>query len=294
MNIATQVRAVLQNAKLAVPLAGDFSLEQVQGNAYCLHNGDQSLFIKWISDDDRYGANEIWVNQQFLRQIPLVVPRFIGAWPTAGATVAAWEWLDGIDLRTVRRDLLPDAFAALGHFHASQRQAGPVYSPTNHQRYETIDALLQGELHFLCSHLDKPVEQECAPFFVRLQAGYGALIHGDMHPGNLRFADERLYFVDWGYARCSLNLFDLDYCQSVRFPQQDELPWWIVSPQEAEAVLPAYFAACGLAQLEVAPIHRAVMLWNELRSHYHSVLNQNQEEIVTCRRRIDWLLGTNL
>ncbi len=97
------------------------------------------------------------------------------------------------------------------------------------------------------------VKAKCREMWRTLAAGYPTLIHGDLHPGNLRLTTRGLFFVDWGYARQTLNFFDLDYVRLLPMPGETEQPWWLITPDEATAVLPAYFAACGLAHL--APDH---------------------------------------
>lgn len=206
--------------------------------------------------------------------------------------MAGWEWLDGNDLRYQNRDLLPQAFEQLGNFHLEQRHTGQVYSLVTHQPYATIKDLLEGELTFLTAFHDKSVRKEVARAFSLLEAGFTTYIHGDMHPGNLRITEQGLKFVDWGYCISSLSLFDLGYIHTVNFEDRaDKAPWWCITPEEAQLVLPAYYAACGLGGHNYNQIHWAVMLWRELWAYYNSIQHENLFASEKCKQHIEQLIA---
>jgi hypothetical protein len=267
------------------------NLEQVNERVYHLHNDRGSFFLKWIPNDDTNGINEIWINREILAKANIPAPQLIFVSETEKSTLACWEYLDGLDLRYYHRELLPKAFSKLGEFHAAQRHNKYVNSPTTQQAFATIDEMLAAEVEFLCSFYDNSAKAQCASIFSLLDAGYPTFIHGDMHPGNILSTPKELKFVDWGDCISSLNLFDLDYIQSIPL-QSSETAWWIIVPSEAEKILPVYFEACGLGEFNYKKIHRAVMLWSELRSHYNSIKNNNKIGAEICRQNIELLIQT--
>jgi hypothetical protein len=109
------------------------NLEQVNERVYHLHNDRGSFFLKWIPNDDANGINEIWINQEILAKANIPAPQLIFVSETEKATLACWEYLDGLDLRYYHRELLPNAFSRLGEFHAAQRHNKYVNSPTTQQ-----------------------------------------------------------------------------------------------------------------------------------------------------------------
>ncbi len=271
------------------PLSGPLKLTHLQANAYELRHGSGALFVKVIPHGDPIGMNEIVVNQTLLTRDDLPVPRLILTTGVGDATLACWEWLEGGDLRTGSRHLLPEAFALLGRFHLARRHTGPVFSPTTHTAHGSIRELLDAERAVLCDGWNPDVKSACDPLFAMLEIGYPTLIHGDMHPGNLRLTERGLQFVDWGYARHSLNLFDLDYVRSVDLG--DEGPsWWTIQPAEAPAVLSAYARTCGLPFAGVLQAHHAVMLWGELCGHYNAMRKGDRKGAAQARQKVNLLL----
>ena len=101
-----------------------------------------------------------------------------------------------------------------------------------------------------------------------------------------------LKIVDWGYSISSLNLFDLGYVQSLAL-EAEEAAWWNIQPGEAQFVLQAYFAACGMEPFDFLPIHRAVMLWGELWSLYNCAQNHLEAEAAGRRANIGILLNAS-
>ncbi|MEZ0396619.1 MAG: phosphotransferase [Anaerolineales bacterium] len=282
--------AVLRQALRRLPaLKGDWTFEHLGQNAYCLQQGGRRFFAKWIADDDERGRNELEIYRTVLRRADLPTPALLHVLPAGPGRLALWEWLDGEDLRQEGRQLLPQAFRLLGHFHAAQRHTGPLSSPVTAQVYASVADLLQGEAATLAALLPPSFRQPCADFLMRLTCGYPTLIHGDMHPGNLRRVAEGLYFVDWGYARRSLNLFDLDYIRSLDLGDQIT-EWWHIRPEEAVHILPAYFEAAGLSACDCWAIHRGVMLWSALWAHFNLARAHDLAAQKTCRQRITRIL----
>lgn len=272
-------------------LPSDWQLSEIQENAFRLQTGEETLFLKWVSDRDFLGRNEIAVNQKILPGGTIPVPRLRLVMPAQGGQVAVWEWLDGEDLRAGQRQNMPQAFTMLGEFHAEKRHAGTVYSPVTHQPFASVPDLLAAELRGLCSGFSAEVQTACASVFKRLEVGYPTVIHGDMHPGNIILTRQGLCFTDWGYALSSLNLFDLDYIQVVDLDGEQERNWWTISAQEAPEVLSAYYAACGLKGVDGQAVQHAVMVWAELRSHLNARKNRNEAARIASVRRVKALLG---
>lgn len=288
MDREEQIWRALHQAPLLLPSTPSCTLEPLQEGVYHLYGGVLDLFVKWIADDDPYGVHELQVNQWLLGQTHITTPRLLFTSRQGAATVACWEWLDGSDLRTTHRQALSSAFSALGHFHRAQRYAGPLYSPSTQQTYHTIPALLAAELDFLGGFYSGKCKAvlmtKCQEMCSTLAAGYPTLVHGDMHPGNLRLTKRGLFFVDWGYARHTLNFFDLDYIQSTHLPGTEASPWWVITPEEANTILPAYFAACGLGHLPEQRVQLAVMAWNELRCYYNGSRHGQADEEASLQK----------
>ena len=268
--------------------AGEWSAKALGENTYLIQQNEQVFFAKWIACDDRRGQNELEINRTVLEETSLPAPKLLRVLPAGADRLAVWEWVEGDDLRSKHRERLPEAFRRLGEFHASRRVKGPVSSPITGETYETVEAFLQGETRALCMDLSPAQREACARILQRLSCGYPTLIHGDMHPGNLRLAPSGLMFLDWGYTRQSINLLDLDYVHSIpiRPPETD---WWIIQPEEAEGVLAAYFSTCGLPDAETREIHFAIMVWAALWNLYNS--RQPTEDARTlAQRRLEYLL----
>ena len=246
MSLESSVLGALR-AHRELGLSASASLVSLTERSFQLQDGDSRFLVKWIADSDTWGQNEIRANMALVQLADAPAPRMVSTVEVAGATIACWEWLAGTDLRVHSRELLPTAFAQLGRFHLARRHHGPLCSPTTGKAYGTIEALLAHELALLSASLDGAIRASCAPFFGLLgQAGYPTIVHGDMHPGNILSCADGLRFVDWAYSLSSLNLFDLSYIQSVPLAGDSEAAWWAIGPQEARAILPAYFQASGL------------------------------------------------
>jgi hypothetical protein len=270
-------------------LADDWHLLQIQEFAYRFQYDEKTLFIKWILGSDLNGLNEIKINQTWLPDSELHTPQLIMVLPSESGYLAAWEWIEGKDLRNQHRELLSQAFAQIGRYHQAHRNRAPVISPISKHEYSSIPEMLKGELALLCADFPDPIPQALLVDF--LSIGYATRIHGDLHPGNIHAVGENLFFTDWGYAINSLNLLELEYIQSVEFePASDPGEWWLIRSEEARVVLPAYFDACGLDGCNVILIHWAVMVWAQLQSHFNSIVNRNPEGSRICRRNIVQLM----
>jgi hypothetical protein len=282
--------AILRQALRAIPsLGGEWAFETLNENVYRLAQGERRYFTKWIADDDEHGRNELEINRTVLPQSGLPVPKLLHVLPAGQGRLAIWEWAGEEDLRAQGRDLLPQAFRLLGNFHAGQRHPGQLSSPVTNKTYPSVPDLLQGEAEDLGGLLPPAWRPRCAAGLAVLECGYPTLIHGDMHPGNLRRTQQGVLFVDWGYARRSLNLFDLDYIRSIGL-DEDADEWWHIRPPEAERILPDYFAAAGLGALGHRAVHRGVMLWAALWAHYNVTRAHDFAGQKVCRRRIEMLL----
>lgn len=268
--------------------AGEWSAEALGEDAYRIQRNEQAFFAKWIAPDDSRGQNELEINRTVLAATTFPVPKLLHVISAGADRLAVWEWVEGDDLRSAHRELLPEAFRRLGEFHASQRGNGPVSSSVTGQSYETAEAFLQGETRALCVDLSSAQRGACARIMQRLSCGYPTLIHGDIHPGNLRAAPSGLVFLDWGYARRSINLLDLDYVRSIPI-QPPETDWWIIQPEEAEGVLSAYFSACGLPDVEIRKTHFSLMVWAALWTLYNSRQFDDGARTL-AQRRLEYLL----
>jgi Ser/Thr protein kinase RdoA (MazF antagonist) len=133
------------------------------------------------------GQNEVNVNTTVLRDNSAPAPRLVFVTQTDGGLVAAWEKLDGADLRVHNRGALPRAFGVLGRLHLAQRCDGPIHSNITDKDYPAIGEMLRDELDLHCSLLPdgQSVGQRCARVLAPLEQGFTTLMHGDFHPGNI-------------------------------------------------------------------------------------------------------------
>jgi thiamine kinase-like enzyme len=290
MSLENEIIQVLKNKVSGFANINEQQLELIQEGAYRLRT-IPSYFIKWIPNDDQLGQNEIYVNQNILKNVNIPTPRLICTILAAEASIVCWEWLDGIDLRFQHRDWLPLAFAKLGDFHSQQRNNQPVFSLITHRSYNTISELLKIELEFLCSYHDTFVLQKAKNLFSLLELGYPTYIHGDLHPGNIRLIGDDLKFVDWGYCKNSLSLFDLSYIETIRFEGAEFNEWWNITPEESISILPAYYNACGMNGIDYQQIQIAVMLWAKLWSYFNCVKSDKNNDAIICRQHIDQLIA---
>lgn len=269
-----------------------YALEQLQENVYCLRNAqDSKLFLKQIAPQDLIGQNELRINRQLASTESWPGPRLLFTTQLGQATLACWEWAIGVDLRRERRDVLPCAFAELGRFHASHRNVAPVYSLTTRRCFTTVSAMLQDELTTLTTGLGEAVIAQCAAAFDQLRAGYVTWIHGDLHPGNIRVAGNRIQFVDWGYSANSLNLFDLSYVHRLLFREHETLDWWRIGPAEADAVLTAYFSTCGMDGTDWRSLHWAVEVWSTLYSYHNARMRKDVASVNESTQALHSLLA---
>jgi thiamine kinase-like enzyme len=264
-------------------------LEPIQENTYYL-KARHPYFLKWVSDDDGYGQNEIRVNQTLLKKSNAPAPKLVLTARLSTGSIACWEWLEGTDLRCQHRQKLQDAFYQIGKFHAENRHSQAVYSLVTKQPYDTARELLSNELNYLCRHHEVSILRKAKNVFALLETGYSTYIHGDFHPGNIRLIGEDIQIVDWGYCMSSLCLFELGYVETIPFGEENEHEWWRITPDEAQEILPAYYNAAGLVGNDSYEIHLAVMLWAKLWSYSNCVRNQNQIEGEKCKRHIELLL----
>lgn len=266
-------------------------LEVVQNQAYCLHI-EHPWFVKWIPANDELGHNEIEVNQTVLQGWKSIAPRLLHVLYLEDGVIGCWEWLDGGDLRYRWRDLLPQAFAKLGRFHLAQRCDGKVFSLITQDAYETPKELLEAECQILCSYHGERIARKVRPYFsFLLETGFPTQIHGDLHPGNIRLHAGEIKLVDWSYSRCSLNLFDLSYIESIEGDSIGLDEWWTITSDEASKVLAAYVAMVGVPAEKMFQAQRAVMLWAKLWAYHNSVQHGNKPVAEKCKRQIVQMLG---
>lgn len=292
-SVSDRIVSVLRKAGGSLSLQTGFTLTPAQENVYLLVNGGLKYHVKWIPAEDELGRNEVNVNATVLRDSAVPAPRMMLAAETEGGLVAAWEKLDGADLRAGNRQALPEAFRILGRFHLAERRDGPVHSNITGKDYPAIKELLRDEFQLHCSLLPdgQSLEQNCSPALERLECGFPTFVHGDFHPGNIIKNDSGIFFLDWAYAHRGVNLLDLDYVESIELELEGEkLPWWTIGPAEAEAALSAYFDACGLRLRDMMSIHRAVMLHAQLRSHTNARRHGNEAGAAVALSNIRQLL----
>ena len=279
MSIEPVLRQALQSSS-RLRLENGWTLELIQENAFEVRTESCSYFVKWIAEDDEYGQNEIRINQEILADNELPAPRLVEVIKTSAARIACWEWLNGSDLRQNERQHLARAFERLGQFHKKQRHHGSVYSPITRQPFLSAKELLDDDWNFLTTACDIP-QYARRSHLAPLETGYPTIIHGDMHPGNLRLTANGLYFVDWGFAQPSLNLFDLDYIHAIALDPNPD--WWIIRPDEAASVLPSYYQSCGMDGANQSQLQRSIMIYTELHSLYNATQKNNQEGAAHCR-----------
>ncbi len=263
-------------------------IERIKENVYWV-KGKRNYLLKWIGKRDELGLNEIWVNQNVLEKDVIInVPKLIAVIQMRKSIVACWEWETGTDLRRENRNKLSDAFTAIGKFHYRHRHKGLIQSLVTHQTYETVTALLQSESEYLCRHHGESVFPKVSKAFSKLETGYATWIHGDFHPGNIRWTENGVQIVDWAYAIRSLNLFELSYVEVMQLSDDDE--WWIITPSEAKSVLPAYFQAAGMDGSDIYEVQRSVMLWAKLWAYDNSIKRGNGAEVNKTKQQIDAIL----
>ncbi len=272
MTIEQMIEAALPTSAEEYLGAPPYTLTLLQENAYCLRSTTRRLFLKWIPPGDWVGHNEIRINQELQATSFFPAPRLLFSVAIEQATLAGWEWAEGSDLRQHQQGALPRAFAELGRFHAEHRNPQPVCSPTTHRQYESVHAMLDAEAALLTCGLERPVVDQCAEAFRGLEAGYVTCIHGDFHPGNIRMTPQGVQFVDWGYATNSLNLFDLGYVRRYTKWESDTTEWWHITPCESDAVLAAYFTACGMGELDWEPLQWATEVWSTLYARRNALM----------------------
>lgn len=285
-SLEIQLAEVLQTQVPEFSHAGSLHFEPIQENAYRLDT-QPSYFVKVIADDDRLGQNELRVNQEVLATASIPRPELVYRVKMPGATVACWEWLEGTDLRTQGRELLPQAFELLGRFHARQRHDGAVESPVTQSSYASVQQMLEGELATFSQRHPLAVQRSAWKAGEFLSLGYATILHGDSHPGNLRLTVEGLKFIDWGYSIPSLNFFDLGYIETIAWDDPDAgSPWWTITPAEACEILPAYYAACGLAGVDYQQVQLAVMFWSKLWAYENCLKFTNPADAITNQEHL--------
>lgn len=269
--------------------AREVAAREVQENVFQVCAGRQSFLVKWIVSSSARGQNELRIGRLFRRFKVVPAPRLLFEMRVDEGTLAGWEWIEGHDLRERGRENLLDAFSRLGELHLQLRNHAKVVTPLGGDRYGSVSELLASEAYRLCAPFDAATRERCARMISRLEAGYPTLIHGDMHPGNIMIARQQVWLIDWSYACNSLNLFDLDYISSSPLPA-DGPAWSQITPQEAVLVLPAYFQAAGLGQVNYFETHQAVMVWGVLRTYENSVKNGYRAELPLIREHLQTLL----
>ncbi len=262
-------------------------IERIQENVYRVR-GNRNYLLKWIGRTDELGRNEIWVNQNVLGSDTINVAKLAAVIQMREGIVACWEWEAGTDLRRENRNRLSDAFTAIGRFHYRHRYDGPLQSLVTHKTYETVAALLQSESEYLCRHHEDGIFHKVRKAFSKLEVGYPTWIHGDFHPGNIRWTKDGVQIVDWAYAIRSLNLFELSYVEVMQLSDNEE--WWIITPGEARRVLPAYFQAAGMSASDMYEVQQVVMLWAKLWAYDNSIKYRNEAEISKTKQQIDTIL----
>lgn len=288
MKIESKIIQALQKQKPRLANITEKLLKPIQERTYHLCTAPP-LFVKWISKDDVLGLNEVRVNQTLLQDQESITPRLIQIIELDDGVIGCWEWLAGSDLRNNYRNYLPQAFAQLGSFHKAHRHHQGVYSLITQQEYDTTRELLEAEHRLLCAYHEVEIVQKAKPFFSLLEIGFPTQVHGDLHPGNIKLHAGKLKFIDWSYSWRSLNLFDLSYVETIRFAEAEENEWWIITPEEADQVLSAYYEAAGMLVENIHQVHRAVMLWTKLWTYYNSVRFEDAISAERCKRQIAFI-----
>ncbi len=259
--------------------------------AYRLECGSELFFVKWIASSNTWGLNELRVNRSDLLRESSLAPSLLHTIDTEQGSIAIWDWLEGEDLRVKNRQLLPTFFAELGRFHLRQHNAGQVYSPTTGLGYRSLETMLDAEILYLGALYSEPERIYQSALAAILRQGYVTLIHGDVHPGNMYWSQSGLHLVDWGYALNSLNLFDLAYVRTC--PLNGDEDWWIINPPEAEPALQAYYAHCGMGNVDPVRTQWAVTLWVTLWALRNSLASRTPAAAM-CQQNIAWLLQQTL
>jgi hypothetical protein len=270
--------------------AGDLTVREVQENVFQVRAGRHVSLVKWIANENLRGLNELRIGRLFVRFAIVPAPRLIYEIKIDHGVIAGWEWIDGHDLREQGRENLIEAFTRLGEFHLALRNTGEMTSPPNGRKFATVKEMLTAEAFRLCAPFETVIKERCTEIMCQLEVGYPTLTHGDVHPGNIIATEKQIWFVDWSYACNSLNLFDLDYIQSYKLPASGPA-WSQITPQEAVLVLPAYFQAAGLGDVNYFQTHHAVMVWNLLRTYDNSVKNGYRAELGGIRGQLQELLN---
>jgi Ser/Thr protein kinase RdoA (MazF antagonist) len=273
--------------------AGEKVVREVQENVYQLRVGRQPFLVKWIATDNMRGQNELRIGRLFGRFDVVPAPRLIFEAPVEHGVIAGWEWIEGHDLREQGRDNLIEAFSRLGEFHRALRNQGEVSAPPNGRKFANISEMLAAETQRMCMPFEHGMRERCVEIVRQLEVGYPTMIHGDMHPGNIIATEKQVWFVDWSYACNSLNLFDLDYIQSYALPSSGPA-WAQITPQEAVMVLPAYFQAAGMENVNYFQLHHAVMVWDLLRLYDNGMINGYRAELGQIRGQLEELLNKDL
>jgi hypothetical protein len=272
--------------------AGEVVVREMQENVFQVKVGRHPFLVKWIGTDSSRGQNELRIGRLFGRFAVVPAPRLLFETALDHGVIGGWEWIEGHDLREEGRENLIEAFTRLGEFHAALRNNGEVFSPPNGGKFAGVKEMLAAETHRLCTPFDQGIRERCVDIVSKLEVGYPTMIHGDMHPGNIIATEKKIWFVDWSYACNSLNLFDLDYIQSYALPPTGPA-WSQITPQEAVMVLPAYFQAAGLEDINYFQVHHAVMVWALLRTYDNSVINGYRAELGIIRSQLHELLNVD-
>ena len=280
------------NSSLPDPQFGrPLSASALKEDVYRLQAGSRLFLLKWIANDRPGPHKELAVNREYLGDSNDLAPSLIWSLDLEGGSLACWEWLEGPDLREPHRALLPDAFTVLGAFHVRRRHDGPVFAPTAGGSHDSVDLMITAEKEHLLPVVEPSLRGAAATILDRLRSGYGTLIHGDVHPGNIIKTRDGLRFVDWSLSRPTLNYSDLDYVESVVL-NPPFASWPYISPVESSAVLDAYAKGCGIEDVDIHAVHLAMMLWREIGflEHYLGESTVREERVVGTSARIEQLI----
>jgi hypothetical protein len=291
MDVAA-LRNQLNNQRPVQLPDGEITARELQENVFRVRVGRHLFLVKWIAIENLRGQNELRIGRLFVRFHVVPAPRLLFETNVDLGVIAGWEWIEGHDLREQKRENQIDAFTRLGEFHRALRNSGEVVAPPNGGKYACVKEMLAAETYRLCSPFEQGIRERCVEIIRRLEVGYPTMIHGDMHPGNIIATEKQIWFVDWSYACNSLNLFDLDYVQSYALPPTGPA-WSQITPQEAVMVLPAYFQAAGMEDVNYFQVHHAVMVWGLLRTYDNSVINGYRAELGLIRSQLQELLNVD-
>jgi thiamine kinase-like enzyme len=260
---SAELLEILERSASELPFDGHLELEQIQQDVFRLSADSDPYFMKWIPRDNKAVHDELGAHEAGRLASEELAPSLKAVLEQSGGRIAIWEWLEGGDLRVDRRDRLPEAFSVLAAFHQRRRHDGPLISPHSRQQFSSASDLVSAEQAQLVPLVEAPAQGTAGACLDRLRIGYGTYIHGDMHPGNVLATAAGLRIVDWSLSIPSLNLFDLDYVESVALDPPSKF-WAYMLPPESESVLKAYASRCGLEGSDILQVHLAVMLWREL------------------------------